>query len=139
MKCLFLIATLLLTGCAAHYDKAGNYTRYTLTDPQAKQVAQNVATVLARRYPARTVFSFPHDNRVFAVALENAVRGTGLGVMADDRPGLHRLTYRLDRLNDHQFFIVITVSQAQFQMIWSDDDSALSRLKTITQYEVTHE
>ena len=140
MKRLFLIAALFLTGCAMHYDRAGNYNNYALTAPQAGQVAQDVATELAQRYPALTVFSFPHDrNSVFSSALESAIRGTGRGVTPDERPGLHRLTYRLARLNSHQFFIMTTVNQQHFQMVWSDDDGILTRLQTITQYEVAHE
>jgi len=140
MRRLFLIVALFLTGCAAHYDRAGNYNNYTLTAPQAGQVAQNVATELARRYPARTVFSFPHDrSNVFSSALESAIRETGRGVTQDVSPGLHRLKYRLSYLNSHQFFIMTTVNQQHFQMLWSDDDGILTRLQTITQYEATHE
>jgi hypothetical protein len=140
MRSLLLIATLLLTGCVAQHDSNGNYSDYPLTTAQARQVATDVATELAGRYPAKTVFSFPHDpSGAFSTALESAIRGTGRGVNPDVRPGLHRLTFRLTALNDHQFFISITVNQQHIQMVWSDDDGLLTRLQTITQGEVAYE
>lgn len=140
MKHLFLVLTFFLTGCASHVDSAGNYNDYPLSPPQATHVARNVTAELVKRYPARSVFSFPYENRdAFAVALEKAIREAGMGISPVVTPGYQTLRYRLERLNEHQFFIVITVNQHRFQMIWSDDDNALARLKTITQFEVTHE
>jgi hypothetical protein len=140
MKRLFLILTLALTGCVSHFDRAGNYNNYSLTPSQATQVARSVTAELKARYPARTVFSFPHDSHsVFSAAMENSLRDAGMGVSIEDVAGYHRLTYKLDRFNNHQFFIAVTVNQSSFQMIWSDDDNALARLKTVTQFEVTHE
>jgi hypothetical protein len=99
-----------------------------------------VTAELVKRYPARSVFSFPYEGRdAFPVALEKAIRDAGMGISPVITPGYHPLRYRLERLNEHQFFVVIVVGQNSFQMIWSDDDNALTRLKTVTQFEVTHE
>lgn len=135
-----LAASLLLTGCALHTDRAGNYNNYSLNTPQAAQVAQNIAGELVTRYPARTVFYFPHDkSSSFAASLEQAIHQAGRGVSGEDSPGLHHLSYRLARLNTHQFVTVVTVNRDHFQTVWSDDDQILSRLYTVTQYGGAYE
>ncbi|MEJ5074850.1 hypothetical protein WH357_21355 [Enterobacter ludwigii] len=140
MKRLYLILALAMTGCATHTDRAGNVDDYPLNVQQASQVARNVTGELSQRYPARTLFSFPHDTTsIFATALEQSIRSAGMGITTEDVSGYHRLRYRMQRLNSHQFFVVMTVNQTHFDTVWSDDDGTLSRLRTVTQYEVSHE
>ena len=139
MKPLLLALAFLLTGCVSHVDSKGNYTGYSLHASQAAQVARNVTAELVKRYPARSVFTFAYECcDAFPIELEKAIRAAGMGISPVVTPGYNTLRYRLERLNDHQFFVVIIVNQNSFQTIWSDDDNALVRLKTITQFEVTH-
>lgn len=136
MKYLCLAFTLLLASCASHYDRAGNYDDYQLSPAQAATVASDITAELGKRYPARTIFSFPHDDKnPLSASLESTIRSAGMGISDAVTPGYHRLIYRLQRFNEHQFIVVVTVNQRSFQLVWSDDDNALARLKTVTQYE----
>ncbi|MGI2799928.1 hypothetical protein ACRTC3_15185 [Photobacterium damselae] len=137
MNKFFFGVLLLLTGCANPLiDLGGNFNNVSLTQHQAKQITDSVAKELKQRFYARAVFDFPHDpNNVFAASLEQSLRSQGMGVAISDQSQYRRLRYRLDALNDTQFFIQIDVGDVHFQRIWILEDEILAPLVSTANFE----
>ncbi len=123
---------LALLGCTHHYDDAGNYKDYALTPAQAHVVAADMVAFLQSRFPARTLFSFPHADTDFSRALESEIRRTGMGVSVAPLARAPQLRYKIERLNDTQFISLFTVDDAHFSKLWVEQEQTLLPLYTIT-------
>jgi type IV secretion system protein TrbH len=89
IQILALLSAAVLSGCATTPGPYGNYLEPQTSEAYSQQLAQDVATQMARVWaPAQTELSLEHPAKDgFGVALVDALRGAGFAVREYDEHG----------------------------------------------------
>lgn len=130
MRTFLVVCALLLAGCSSRYSDHGNITQVSLTAPEQKAVADDVAATVFATFGSRGTFDFAHGERnAFAQTLGRSLRAKGIGLNGNDSQGYYpTLRYQLIALNPQQFYVTVRAGALTATRLWSTQDGALAPL-----------
>ena len=137
VKLFFSLAlTLVLAaGCAAaRRGGLKSFTSESFPVWSGSAVVKDVAERIYSTYPPGRTVLFLAGEGEFALALENALRKRGYSLAPEAGPGALSLTWRLDRLGDGVWYLVVKMSDGYcFSRVYQDHGQALTPAAGISQ------